>query len=533
MLAKDPGRRYQLIHEVHTDLASVSQRMADTGLLQPVPASTPEPGKRSIAPLWTVILGVCAMTVGASAVWYLEPAAAPALDAVPFHHEIPLPEGERLASFYRQSMALSPDGKQLAFVSGTSASTPLDFAKTRKIYLRRLDQWQARPIPGTENADQPFFSPDGNWLGFVTRRGELKKVNLAGGDPVKLCQSGAPYGATWGPDDTIIFARCCSGLFRVAASGGEPEQITSLDEEAAEVSHRLPHILPNGKAVLFTALPYKVAGLDWKRAHIFVQSLETSERKLLIQGGSDARYVPSGHLAFAREGRLLAVPFDPVRLEVNGPEVPVLDGINHSIYGGNSLRETGVAQFSFSQIGMLAHVAGSVFPELKRNPVWVDRQGREEPLGVAAGWYVSGRVSADGRQILLNRHYPPRDIWLFDLDRQTLRRQTFEGNHDAAIWGPGPEYFTVASDREGPANVYTKRVHSGPGKVGRLSTENPEAWGARFVVAGREAACFRNYGWGYLGAATGGKSRALPADQVRTRLARIFTGWTVDGVRLE
>ena len=136
--------------------------------------------------------------------------------------------------------------------------------RRRESTWRRLDQWQARPIPGTEDALQPFFSPDGNWLGFLTLRG-LKKVNLAGGEPVELCECSARYGASWGPDDKIIFADMQGGLFRVSASGGKPKEITLLDEEAGEVSHRLPHILPNGKAVLFTALRHKAVALDWKR----------------------------------------------------------------------------------------------------------------------------------------------------------------------------------------------------------------------------------------------------------------------------
>ncbi len=471
MLSKEAERRYQLVHEVRTDLVTVSSEMAEPVFPEVFPGLSPGPGRR-VSLLWAVGVMAAAMTAGAVTMRYWKHATAPTLNPGPFRNEILLPEGERLASYYRRAIALSPDGRQLAFVSGTVAS-PYAIPKMR-IYLRRLDQWQARPIPGTENAVQPFFSPDGNWLGFTLRG--LKKVNLAGGDPVELCECPAGYGTSWGPDDTIIFAGEVGGLFRVSASGGTPLRITRLDEKAREVSHRLPHVPPTGKAVLFTALLHKTAGLDWKRAHIFVQSLETDERKLLIQGGSDAHYVGTGHVVFAREGRLMAVPFDPVRLEVSGPEVPVVDSINHSIHTGEGRRETGVAQFSFSRTGLLAYVPGSVFPEVKSTPVWVDRQGREEPLGVAAREYLSGRVSADGRQILLNRVYPPRDFWLFDLDRQTLRRQTFEGNHTWVIWGPGAEYLTVGSDREGPDNLYTKKVNSGPGEVEKLATENPEVW---------------------------------------------------------
>ena len=272
MLAKEPERRQGSIGEVRGVLAELLEEEARSPA-QPqarvirkpaLEVVTPQslPARRDIPLLW--VLGL--MTVTAVAAWYLKPTAVPGSDTASLHHEMVLPAGERLVTFFRHGVALSPDGTQLAFVSGT-VSHFAALPKTR-IYLRRLDQWQARPIPGTEDALQPFFSPDGNWLGFLTLRG-LKKVNLAGGEPVELCECSARYGASWGPDDKIIFADMQGGLFRVSASGGKPKEITLLDEEAGEVSHRLPHILPNGKAVLFTALRHKAVALDWKRAQIF------------------------------------------------------------------------------------------------------------------------------------------------------------------------------------------------------------------------------------------------------------------------
>ncbi len=471
MLSKQAEGRYQLAREAHTDLVTVSQELTQPVPSELIPARIGTP-RRRVSLLWAVGVMAAAMAAGGGAMWYLTPATDQSAETVPFRNEILLPEGERLVSFYRHGLALSPDGTQVAFVSGTL--NPWE----ARIYLRRLDQWQSRPIPGTEDAVQPFFSPDGNWLGYMSLReggrSTLQKVDLSGGEPVDLCQCNAFFGASWGPDDTIVFAAEGGGLFRVSASGGTPEKITQPDEAAGGISHRLPHFLPDGKAVLFT-VPYRTSARDWKRARIFVQSLETGQRKQLLEDASDARYVPTGHLVFAREARLLAVPFDLDRLEVTGPEVPVLDEMSHSIYTGNTFRETGAAQFSFSATGVMAYAPGSVFPETKYTPVWVDRKGREEPVGLAPNQlklYHMGRVSPDGRQVLLSTLYPPQDAWLFDLERKTLRRQTFEGNHTYAIWGPGSEYFTVDSDRDGSNAVYTKRLNTGPGEVERLSRDD-------------------------------------------------------------
>ncbi len=468
-LQKDPKQRCRDIGNARIE---IEQILADpTGSLHIAESAVTAAGWQRVLPwaLGPLVLGVA---IGIF-IWdrFETAGPRPASETRTFHSEIELPEGERLVHHNRQGVALSPDGTQLAFVSGTPPSSSW---KTR-IYLRRLDQWTQQPIPGTEAGWNPFFSPDGNWLGFVVLGGgslRLLKVNLslAGGEPEEICNCTAYYGIAWGPDDRIFFGGGNGRIFRVSASGGEPEEITQLDEEAREVSHRLPHILPNGQAVFYTVLRDTPFFDNEERAQIFVQSLETGERKLLIEGGSDARYVTTGHVVFARKGRLLAVPFDLERLEVTGPEVPVVDAINHSIHTSSSLVDTGVAQFSFSTSGTLAYVAGSVFPETKREAVWVDRQGREEPLEVEPRQYLSGRVSRDGRHVLLTGQYPPKDVWLFDLKRKLLRRQTFEGNQSWAVWGPGPDHFTFSSDREGPWALYSKKVDSEPGEVRKLQT---------------------------------------------------------------
>ncbi len=468
MLAKDPNRRYQLIHEVHTDLETVSRQLSEPGLRSTHADTGMErlfSRPRKTVVLWALGLVVSAMILSGALVWFLKPTSAPVSETVAFRSTIELPEGERLAHFYRTGMDFSPDGTHLAFVSGIA--TDHFTGIQNRIYLKRLDQLrEAQPIAGTENARQPFFSPDGKWLGYYhIDPSRLMKVELPGGDPMELCESGWIHGASWGPDDTIIFAKQGGGLLRVPASGGEPEEITQLNEAAGEISHRLPHFLPDGESVLFTVLrdnPYR-----WDRAQVFVKSLDSDDQKHLLDRASDARYVPTGHLVFARKGKLIAVPFDLKRLRVTGPEVPVLENVVHSIYTGGGLMETGAAQFSFSRSGMLAYAAGSVFPERTTTPVWVNRQGHEEePLDVKLEprLYSMARISPDGRYVLLSVTYPPRRVSLFDRELRTLVPQTFDDNQYlyGAVWGPGEDYFTFDSDRGGEQAFYIKKILTGP-----------------------------------------------------------------------
>ena len=195
------------------------------------------------------------------------PPLLPSIEKPVTRFEIPLNEGRRFTRFHRHRLALSPDGSRLVFVSSGS--------ETSELQVRALDQLKA--IPLTNRVEQPFFSPDGKWLGGVAYSEDrsvpkLKKFPLDGGPPTTICDCRIPYGASWGSDDTIAFVCAAqSGLWRVSASGREPEQITELDKDTGEVSHRLPHMLPGGRAVLFTVLRYQTIGLDWEKAQIVVQ----------------------------------------------------------------------------------------------------------------------------------------------------------------------------------------------------------------------------------------------------------------------
>ena len=265
---------------------------------------------------------------------------------------------------------------------------------------------------------------------------KAEEGSAQGGAPITICAKVAGHGASWGSDDRIVFAQEGGGLWRVPASGGEPERITELDRETREVSHRLPHVLPGAKAVLFTVLRHQTVPVNWDKAQIFVQLLETGERKLLIEGGSDARYVPTGHLVYAREGTLMAAPFDLETLTINRLPVPVLEGVSHSIYTGNSTALTGAAQFTFSDSGSLAYIAGPIFPEPQQELVWVNRKGDVDPIDLEPGWWVAARLSPEGTRVALSRWYQGTSLWIYDLVRETLSVQISEGHSGNPVWAP-------------------------------------------------------------------------------------------------
>ena len=454
-LVQDPKGRLHDIADARIELNEALEEPDE--LLQPVAAPTP---------VWLRVAPWLAAVLALTAGWFFRPVPEPEpLPTVRF--EVTLPEGERLAHSFRHGIALSPDGESLAFVSGT-ASKPWR-VDSAQIYIRRLADWDARPVPGAVSSAQPVFSPDGQWLAFVTYPpARLHKVSIDGGQAQTLCECDAAFGASWGYDDTIIFAGMEGGLQRISVVGGQPHALTELNEEAGELSHRLPHPLPDGSAVLFTVFAKNLWPIDWSPVSVQAHSVASGERRFLIEDASDARYVPTGHLVFAREGELLAVRFDVNRLVVSGPEVPVLKGVNHAVYAPNTGWYTAAAQFSFSYSGSLAYAEGSVFPEIPTSLALVDRQGQANLLPIDPRQYLSVRLAPDGKKLLLADGHPPADAWIFDLERRSLTRQTFDGQTVWAIWGPDPEMITFSSMRDGTETLYTKAVGIGPGGEVRL-----------------------------------------------------------------
>jgi len=374
---------------------------------------------------------------------------------------VTLPPGQQLAGLENgPAVALSPDGVHLAYVARQGG--------TQQIYLRAMDSMEARPLPGTEGGVIPFFSPDGQWVGFFAG-GKLKKVWVSGAGAVTVGEASNPGGASWGSQGMIVFAPILNAALRqVSDAGGIPQPLAHLAEN--EVSHRWPEFLPGGKAILFSAA---MVVANWNKAKIAVQSLETGERRNLIQGGTHPRYSPLGHLFYAQGANLMAVPFDLQRLELMGTAVPVVENVLQSPF-------TGAAQYSFSTNGSLVYVPGRLQSAAQSRLVWVGRNGAEQPLAAVAHAYQFPRVSPDGRRVAVGIVDQETQTWLYDLSRDTLTRLTFGGSANwAAGWTPDGKRLSFVSDREGPANAFWQ-LGDGSGGVERLTTSEfiqvPMSW---------------------------------------------------------
>ncbi len=335
-----------------------------------------------------------------------------------------------------------------------------------QLVVRSLDQLDARLLTGISGIRSPFISPDGHWIGFFEGNGgELKKVSILGGPPITLCKYvGNPTEASWGADDTIIFATNApdTGLLSVSADGGDTKVLTRPDTAHGEADHTMPFILPGGRAVLFTII---VQGQPIDNAQIAVLDLKTGQKKTLIRGGSDARYVDTGHLVYAVAGTLRAVRFDLARLEVTSDPVPVVEKVAMS-------GTTGVADFALSENGTLVYTPGGVAVGVIRSLAWVNRQGREEPIKASPRAYVLPRISPDGARVALDIRDQENDIWVWDLKRETLVRVTFGPSIDQfPVWTPDSRRIIFSSNRGGGLNpnLYWQAADN-TGTIERLTT---------------------------------------------------------------
>jgi Tol biopolymer transport system component len=386
------------------------------------------------------------------------------------------------ASLYTASgpaAILSPDGARLAFVA-------VGADQKERIYVRSLDQLQATALSGTENARDPFFSPDGQWLGFFADR-KLKKISVQGGAAVTLCDALNARGGSWGEDGTIVFTpELQVALSAVSSAGGTPQPLTTLDKQAGEITHRWPQMLPGGKAVLFMSSINGggATGASSEDADIVVYSMTSGQRKTLQRGGFYPRYLRSGHVVYMHEGTLFALPFDLQRLEVTGQPAPILEGVaTNPIYGG--------AQFSFSENGNLVYLAGRGGDQ-NVSIYWMDRDGKFTPLRETPGGYRNPAFSPDGKRLALEiNDGKRRDIWVYEWERDTLTRLTFAGEDNVfPVWTPDGQRIVYSSQGKGGTyNLWWIRA-DGAGDAQRLAESKSQQYAGSWRPDGKVLAFF-------------------------------------------
>jgi serine/threonine-protein kinase len=450
-LEKDPKRRLQAIGEARVQIEDLL-----AGASEPMRPAAPS-GKR----LWPrlAVVAVLALAIGAAAAftatWRVR-AAAPRVTRTSIAAIGPV---ALTINGISRDLVISPDGSRVVYVGNNGT----------QLFVRALDALEPVAI-ATGQIREPFMSPDGQWVGFVESLNNLKKVPITGGPSIHLTTlDGAPQGATWLPDDTIVFGtnNQSTGLQRVSANGGTPTVVTRPDHHGGEVDHLWPEVLPGGRVVLFT-ITAQTGGPD--NASIAALDLTTQTSTILVRAGVDAHYVAGGHLVYVGAGMLRAVPFDLTRLTVLGPAVPVVPRLL-TIGRGDA------GDFGVASDGTLVYVDVTPGSQSSRARalVWVDRTGTEERIAAPTRSYEGPFISPDGKQLALAISQDG-DIWLWDLARAQFRQLTFEPGVDTfPVWTPDSHRIVFASQSGGSMNLRWQAA-DGTETAERLTTNINNQW---------------------------------------------------------
>jgi serine/threonine-protein kinase len=442
-LRKDPRERLRDIGDARIVLSELLAGGAEASDSQNGFEERRSPARRRRAIAWGLGLAALGAVLGGAFVRYVWYPKEPSEARPTVRASIPLPPGNRLVISDYLSITIAPDGSRLAYVLESPDGT-------ERLYVSEIAQDEARPIPDTEGWPySPFFSPDGEWVAYfdsISQR--LMKVPVDGGAPVAVCEAPpSSRGGSWGPDDEIVFTPgYSSGLYRVSASGGVPTPISNLRD--GEKSHRNPQILPDGKTVLFGIATPDITTFD--DALIAALDLDSGEIRILIEGGTFARYLPPGHLVYARNGALHAIRFDLERGETLGSPVRVLDGLITS-------PSQSWALYAISREGTLVYAPGSPGLEDKR-VISLDREGNPTPMDVPAENYYRVRVSPDARRLAFSIEAANTDIWIHDPGRKTLTRLTSGWDNEQPVWTPDGSRVVFTSNRTGDGDLYWRNA---------------------------------------------------------------------------
>ncbi|MEN3338576.1 MAG: eukaryotic-like serine/threonine-protein kinase [Acidobacteriota bacterium] len=455
-LEKDPKRRLRDIGDARVQIDNLLAGRADEDAPH---LSAP------IAPTWKRVLpwtaaGVLAVAVAAMLVLWAPRRTASAVP--PFRLSTRIGADASVVFTPVDALSISPHGDVIAFVAQNAPGA------AALLYVRRLTQVQATPLAGTDDAESPFFSADGQWIGYFAR-GMLKKVAVTGGASVALCEAPIPRGGSWdGNDSIVLLPNRTGGLVRVSAAGGTPEPVTSILLGNEELTHRWPQVLPGGKGVLFTTGSRTANATGYNDGTILAQS-PSGARTVVVRGGYHGQYLPTGHVVYIHDGTLFAQPFDLDRLEPDGPAVPVLEGVI-------SNAGTASAQFSISADGTLVYLPG---PSIAGPAVpihWMRQDGKTTPLRATRAAWDNLQFAPAGDRLAMQITDRQSDIWVYDLARDLITPVTADPADDTVpVWTPDGRQLAFASTRGGRkiANLYLQ-LADGTGGAERL-TESPNA----------------------------------------------------------
>jgi eukaryotic-like serine/threonine-protein kinase len=458
-LEKDRKRRIPDISAVRFLLDDVAPRPTPAGPPVAAPPRT----------LWRGAIGVAigALAAGVTTVAIRRLMTPTAPPPVVTRFRVTFGESQ-LTSLNRNELAISPDGTQLAYIAGN------------RLYVRRMSELEARPLTA-EGPDQgtlamPVFSPDGGFIAFYSNEtlgasGTIKKIAVGGGVAVTLASQPMtpPYGLSWGSDG-IVFVEPTKGVMRLPSSGGTPELLVALRNDELAYGAQM---LPDGTNVLFTVSSSSL----WETGRVVVESLKSHERKTVLEGGADARFVSTGHLLYASSGILFAVPFDIRRLQSIGGAMPVVEGIRRAA------NATPAAFFDVSRNGTLVYAPGPASSSFGSLDVGlIDKSGMVTPLKLPPASYEFPRVSPDGKRIAVHSGGKDANIWVYDLSGTTqLQRLTNGSRNLYPVWSFDSQRVTFQSDREGDQAIFWQAA-DGRGAAERLTKPEkdtahiPESW---------------------------------------------------------
>ena len=473
-LEKDPRDRIRDSGDVRIELerARSAREWSSSGA---VAAARPAPWRSRGQLLWGIAglaVGIAVMAV-TMRTFFRPPGAEQGArsrraSALPLQVDVTDPAIAAHPADDHSSVAVSADGMTIAYLG----KAPQTEGVAWSICLRRADDVRAIRCVDSPDAFDPFFSPDGTWIGYSSLRG-LYKVSLAGGAPTRLAERvsvGATKGAAWTERGIVFSPAAKAGLMLVGASGGAVETLTVPDVSKGEVSHRWPWALPDGRHVLFTVKKEGITSFD--QGEIALLDLDTKSWKTLIRGGSFARYLPTGHIVYARDGVILAVPFDLRSEEVRGTPVTVLAGVMTE-------PGSGAAQFAVaSEAGALVFVPGG--PDIQRNElVWLDRRGNVTPVGAPLEPYYSPFLSPDGTRVAATVFGATDTVVVYDLARGSSVRAKTVGNCQLRGWYPDGRRLLFASDAEGGGTMRLYETPAdGSGTARRVGADDIDGVGA-------------------------------------------------------